>query len=126
MRRYFEVQHKVDIIVNMDSIVHRLAEKTRQRGPIPKTTFIRVALTMFGLCGCLFLITLWVRSYTLRDSMWFRLYGSRTAMLFSNHGTLQFETSNDPNDVPAYFVLSLTHADISAAWRRFTSDPEPQ
>jgi len=86
---------------------------------------IRVAVSVLCLVPCLLLLVLWGRSYSLRDSLGLRLYAARMVRVFSAHGVLRFETYANIGEQGS-FVRSLSHEDISAAWNRFTTKPQPK
>lgn len=109
----------------MANLAHKVLEKSRLREG-PKTTGpLRIAVSVLCVAVGLFLVVLWVRSYTWRDYAGLQLYAQRMVRVFSQHGKLEFETYANMGEQGSS-VRTLSHEDISAAWRRFTDEPQPR
>jgi hypothetical protein len=71
------------------------------------------------------LLVLSARSYTWRDRMTVPLSNTRFCRIDSNDGQIEFETYGRSMGEEYFSITALSHADISNAWRSFTSGPQP-
>jgi hypothetical protein len=87
---------------------------------------LRIAWSVACVVACVLLIVLWVRSKTSRDRIVIPLRVTRFLRIDSSHGMIKFETYGQGMGEMSFSTTSLSHADISTAWKQFTSAPEPQ
>lgn len=86
---------------------------------------LRAAFTAVFALICFVLVVLWFRSYTWRDRMVIPLTATRFCRIDSDHGKFEFGSYGPNMGEMTFSVTALSHADISAAWKRFTDAPEP-
>lgn len=110
----------------MPDIVHTPVAKANSQRTQPKVRVgLRAAFTIIFVLICFVLVILWFRSYTWRDRMVVPLTATRFCRIDSDHGKFEFESYGPNMGEMAFSVTALSHADISAAWKRFTDAPQP-
>jgi hypothetical protein len=87
---------------------------------------LRIAVSVFFAVAAVLLCVLWVRSYWWRDRIVIPLTAARTLRVDSDHGKFQFETYGKGMGEWYLSLTAIAHTEISAAWKSFTSSPEPQ
>ena len=87
---------------------------------------LRIAWSVGCGFACVLLIALWVRSYAWRDRASIPLRATRFLRIDSSHGKFEFETYGQGMGETWFSVTTVSHADISNAWREFTASPSPK
>lgn len=110
----------------MPDVAHTLAKEVSSRGTQPKAHVgLRATITLIAVLICFVVVILWCRSYTWRDRMVVPLGDSWFCRFDSDRGKLEYESYGPNMGEMTFSITSLSHADISNAWRRFTDAPQP-
>jgi hypothetical protein len=111
----------------MPDIAHMLVAKANSQRMRPKVRVeLRFAFTMTFVVISFVLLILWFRSYTWRDRMVVPLTDARFCRIDSEHGHFEFESYGPNMGEMVFSITALRHSEISAAWKRFTSMPQPE
>jgi hypothetical protein len=110
----------------MPDIAHSLIVQTNSRRTKPAVrTGLRAAFAMTCILICFVLAVLWIRSYTWRDRAVIPLTDTKFCRIDSEQGRLRFESYGPSMGEMVFSISALSLSDITRAWHRFTTEPEP-